>query len=405
MPKPTYAELENLVAAAQAQVKKLAAAGRRHNQTTKALQAERDLFATVVDGLDAAVFTADIDTHEILFINSYTRRRFGEVLGQKCWQTLLSGQTGPCQSCAAYQRLRADGELPGVDIWEHKNAITGSWYELHDQAVNWLDGRLVRLHMAIDITARKETAAKMENSQAQLLQARKMAGLAGLAAGLGHDFSPLLTTIQGHADLGLLKVDRHTPLAADLTAIRTASLQAAELLRQLLLFGGNQPLELTRLHLGRTIGELAPMLNSLMGPDIVVNFDLAPELALIKADEASLEQALMNLAYNAKEALPTGGSFSIRAENVTVAPSYCELFPFARPGEFVRLTITDTGVGMTVATAARAFEPFFTTRPDGQHSGLGLAAVYGIVKRHHGWINLHSRAGQGTKFKIYLPAE
>ena len=256
----------------------------------------------------------------------------------------------------------------------------------------------------IDITERKRAQEEKKMMQAQLLQAQKMEAVGKLAGGVAHDFNNLLTTIHGYTELAMMELNETEPLYRDLKEIHLAAVRAASLTRQLLLFSRKQPMELTPLIINRTIDELLKMLNRLIGEDIAINTVLEPDLWTVRADAGNIEQVIMNLAVNARDAMPKGGRLTIKTENVTLDEEVCKVIPEARPGKFVCLSVEDTGVGMDKDIIQHIFEPFFSTKEVGRGTGLGLSVVYGSVKQHEGWINIYSEPGRGSTFKVYLPA-
>lgn len=266
------------------------------------------------------------------------------------------------------------------------------------------DGNIQIVYVAQDITERKHAEEEKEKIQAQLLHAQKMEAIGRLAGGVAHDFNNLLTAIIGHTDLAMMKVDEANPLYGDLKQIRLAAAYAADLTRQLLLFGRKQPMEFSSLDINRTIDNLLKMLNRLIGEDIAIKVDLEPNLWVVMADEGNIEQVIMNLAVNARDAMPEGGKLTIKTENVTIGEEDCKVIPEAREGKFVCLSVADTGVGMNKEIIGYIFEPFFTTKEAGKGTGLGLSVVYGIVKQHGGWITVFSEPGLGSTFNVYLPA-
>ena len=244
---------------------------------------------------------------------------------------------------------------------------------------------------------------ELRTTQRQLLQAQKMEAIGLLAGGIAHDFNNILTVIMGHAQLASRKLPEDDPLYRDLNSIQKSAARAADLIRKLLIFSRRQPMEFVPLNLNDIVRDMLKMLARLIGEDIAIHTDLAPDLWTMQADPSNIEQVIMNLAVNARDAMPKGGDLFIRTENVRVDKGYCETHPEARPGKFVCLSVEDTGIGMDEATMERIFEPFFSTKgPRG--TGLGLAMVYGIVKSHEGWIEVYSEPGQGSTFRVYLPA-
>lgn len=255
-----------------------------------------------------------------------------------------------------------------------------------------------------DISERVHAEREKQNIQTQLLQAQKMEAIGVLAGGIAHDFNNLITAIQGFTDMAMLRIEPENPLYMDLQEVRVASKRATELTQQLLLFSRKQPMEFASLDINATMDGLLKMLHRLIGEDISIGTDLQPNLWTVWADVGNVEQVIMNLVVNARDAMPEGGKLTIKTENVVLNEAYVKLMPEARSGKFVRFVLSDTGVGMDAATLQHIFEPFFSTKGMGKGTGLGLSVVYGIVKQHDGWVNVYSEPGQGTTFKIYFPA-
>ncbi len=256
-----------------------------------------------------------------------------------------------------------------------------------------------------DITKRKHAEEEKERIQAQLIQAQRMEAIGLLAGGVAHDFNNLLTVIQGYIDLAIAKINDEDLLYGDLTQIRLAAACAANLTHQLLLFSRKQPTEFTSININGTVDDLLKMLKRLINENIVIGADLDPNLWTVRANVGNIEQVVMNLAVNARDAMHKGGRLTLKTENIILDKSLCKATPAARPGKFVCLSVADTGVGMDKETIQHIFEPFFTTKKAGKGTGLGLSVAYGIVQKHNGWISVYSEPGQGSTFKMYLPAE
>lgn len=248
-----------------------------------------------------------------------------------------------------------------------------------------------------DVTERKHL-------QDQLIQAQKLEATGALAGGVAHDFNNLLTVILGSCDVLLEELDEHSEQYDCVEEIKEAGARGAAVAKQLLAFSRKQPTRPKALDLNAVASEMAKMIRRLIGEDIELKAALKPELHYVEADQGQMEQILMNLAVNARDAIPNGGKLTIATENVIVDEDYCKLNSEARPGAFVRLSVEDTGIGMDKDTIAHIFEPFFTTKKQGQGTGLGLSVIYGIVKQHEGWIKVYSESGNGSTFRVYLPA-
>jgi signal transduction histidine kinase/ActR/RegA family two-component response regulator len=258
--------------------------------------------------------------------------------------------------------------------------------------------------LAKEITERKQAEKEKEKIQAQLLQSQKMETIGTLTGGVAHHLNNMLTAIQGYAGLVMTGLDKASPLRRHMERIHEASAHSAHLIRQLLLFSRKQPMKFTSLNINQIVDDSLKMLNRLIGEDITINTELEPNLWTVRAAPTNIEQVIMNLAVNARDAMPKGGELTIKTENVTLDGKYCKVIPEARPGKFVRLSIEDTGIGMDKEIIQHIFEPFFSTKGIGKGTGLGLSTVYGIVKQHKGWINVYSEPGRGSAFKVYLPA-
>jgi PAS domain S-box-containing protein len=246
-------------------------------------------------------------------------------------------------------------------------------------------------------------ATEWKRLEQQFRQAQKMEAVGQLAGGVAHDFNNLLTVINGLSELALHRLHHDDPSRDLIAEVLRAGERAAGLIRQLMAFSRNQVLQPQVLDINVLLGELSKMLLRLIGEDVGLRLDAAPALGLVKVDPGQFEQAVINLAVNARDAMPQGGRLTIETRNADVDEAYARQHPDVRPGRYVLVAVSDTGHGMDSATRARIFEPFFTTKGLGRGTGLGLAMVYGFVKQTGGHIEVESTVGRGTTFKVYLP--
>ena len=282
-----------------------------------------------------------------------------------------------------YRMLTRNGEV----IWFNDRAIV-----VRDAA-----GQPQCLHgVMFDISARKRL-------EEQVLQSQKVEAVGRLAGGVAHDFNNILTTITGYSELMLMKFQRDDPLRKQAEEIQRAADKAASLTRQLLAFSRKQTLQPRVLDLSCVVADLEKMLRRLIGEDVELQTIHDPAVGHVKADPAQIGQVIMNLAVNSRDAMPTGGRLTIGVANARLDTEYARHHEGVLPGEYVMLTVCDTGAGMSREVQAHLFEPFFTTKPQGQGTGLGLATCYGIIKQSGGHISVYSEPGKGTTFKIYLP--
>ncbi|MBD3392852.1 MAG: response regulator [Chitinivibrionales bacterium] len=270
-----------------------------------------------------------------------------------------------------------------------------------DRLPSTVERVLIQIRTEQDLEQARADKTKLE---AQLRQAQKMEAIGVLAGGVAHDFNNLLTAIHGYTSMALGDLDPQSKLYNQLEHVQRCAERASSLTRQLLLFSRGETASKSVVQLNDSITEMLKMLHRLIGEDVKIVTGLSPELRAISADPGNIEQIIMNLAVNARDAMAEGGTLTIGTRNVSMSEADCGGVPGAKPGEYVCLQISDTGTGMSRETRERIFEPFFTTKEAGKGTGLGLSVVYGIIRQHEGWVNVYSEAGTGTTFKIYLPA-
>ncbi|HTW56903.1 MAG TPA: PAS domain S-box protein [Terriglobales bacterium] len=293
--------------------------------------------------------------------------------------------------------FRRTGRLDGIEVkWKRRDGsiitvrISGRAVSSADEPADVLEA------IAEDVTDRRVL-------EDQFRQAQKMEAVGRLAGGVAHDFNNLLMVVSGYAEVMLAELDASHPMHEKARAIQQASDRATTLTRQLLAFSRKQLLELKVVDVNSIVADMERLLRPLIGENVELVAKLAPQAGFTRADVGQLEQVLMNLVVNAKDAMPSGGKLTIETQNIVVDEAHRRGQTFIRPGHYVMLSVSDTGMGMDKETQSRIFEPFFTTKEKGKGTGLGLSTVYGIVKQSGGYVMVQSEEGQGTTFHIYLP--
>jgi two-component system, cell cycle sensor histidine kinase and response regulator CckA len=268
-----------------------------------------------------------------------------------------------------------------------------------------IKGNAARLLPAIQRELREaEVRRERKQMEQRVRQLEKFEALGKLAGGVAHDFNNVVGAIMGWAELGVDRVSSDSPEAKLFRNIGEQATRAAGLTRQLLAYARRQVLEPKNINLNQMVNETTTLLQKTIGEQIEVKMVLAPDLQITRADPSQIEQVLMNLCFNARDAMPKGGQLLIETRNVDLDSHYCRRHADAQPGRHIQLSVCDTGVGMDPGTMERIFEPFFTTKEVGKGTGLGLATVLGIVKQHGGFLDVYSEPGKGTAFRVYLPA-
>ena len=267
-----------------------------------------------------------------------------------------------------------------------------------------LQGERTILSVVRDISERLRNEQEKRLLEEKLVQAQKMESIGRLAGGVAHDFNNVLSSILGYSELALMRITEDTPLRKDIEAIRDAGEKAAALTRQLLAFSRKQVLEVKAVSLNSIVQDLRQLLSKMLGEDIEMVVCANAMTGVVEADIGQIEQVVMNLAVNARDAMPGGGRLVIETQDVTLDSEYTARHPEVSPGAYVMLAVTDCGEGMSKDVLEHIFDPFFTTKERGKGTGLGLATVHGIIKQHKGHIHAYSEPGNGTIFKIFFPA-
>jgi len=362
----------------------------------------RRLFESAKDG----ILILDADTGQVVDVNPFLIALLGyshaDFLGKNVWDL------GPFKDVAVSRNV-------------FKELQEKEYVRYEDLPLETRDGRLINVEFVSnvylvgqarviqcnirDITERKRAEEQRKKLERQLQVSQKMEAIGSLAGGVAHDFNNLLSVILSYTEFAMQALREGDPLKADLLEVKKAGDRAAVLTRQLLAFGRKQLLQPVPLNLNHVAEGVEKMLRRILGEDIDYVQVLAPDLGVVRADPGQIEQVLMNLVVNARDAMPEGGKLTIETSNVDIDEEYAAHHVGVKPGSYVRLAVTDTGCGMDDQTKTQLYEPFFTTKEKGKGTGLGLSTVYGIVKQSGGNIWVYSELGLGTTFKIYLPRE
>jgi len=373
------------------------------NRSRKALIDSHVRFLTVLDSIEAHIYVADMDTYEILLVNKHMLESYGEdVVGKTCYEVFRS-LPRPCGDCTNDRLIDANGKPGGPCVWEGRNRSTGRWYLNYDRAIKWVDGRLVRLQIATDITRIKELEKESLRIQAQLQQAQKMEAIGTLAGGIAHDFNNILSAVIGYTEIVLADTAEDSLQHKNLQEVLKAGNRARDLVNQILMFSRQSDKELKPVQINQIVIETLKLLRASLPTTIRIEPNLSSNSAVL-ADPTQIHQVMMNLCTNAAHAMrEMGGRLKIELSDVKLDEDFLERHPYLSAGTYIKLGVTDTGHGMNPKVIDRIFDPFFTTKERGEGTGMGLAVVLGIVKSHGGTIAVESSINRGSRFDVYLP--
>jgi PAS domain S-box-containing protein len=372
----------------------------------QALAESQRSYREILDGTQDAIFVHDAATGRILDVNRGVERLFGYTREELLDDTvdLISVNEPPYTQAEAARRIGL-AVTEGPQLFEWSTRRKGGerfWSEVRLGSAT-IGGALRVLATVHDISARKRAEAEAQRLQGQLQQAQKLESVGRLAGGVAHDINNMLSVILGEAELLQAELPEGHPGRKAAQEIEAAGTRSRDITRQLLAFSRKQVIAPRPVALADHLAGARSTLARLIGEDLRLTFSPAPGTWPVRIDPAQVDQVIMNLVVNARDAMPAGGEIRVETRNVTLDEHACQTHPAWRPGEYVRISVTDQGVGMDPETLAHAFEPFFTTKGTGHGTGLGLATVYGIATQNGGFVDVASAPGQGATFDVYLP--
>ena len=377
----------------------------RRKQAEEALLLCTERLQTILDSVDALIYIVDMETYEILLINAYGRKIWGDVAGQKCWKA-LQAQTEPCSFCQNNKLLTPDGQPVGVYRWEFQNLVSRQWYDLRDRAIKWVDGRWVKLEIATDITEQKKAAEHKLELERQLQDAQKVESLGRMAGGIAHQFNNLLSVVIGNLELTM-----EDPLAAripgnKLAGAMSAACRAAEVSSLMLGYLGQSVARKDQMDLSEYCRQYLLNLCAGAPENITIEPALPVSGPVIIADAVQIRQIVGNLFINAQEAI--GDRHGVVSISIRTAAPLKKPATRCFPAEFAPdkckyacIEVKDTGCGIEESDIGKLFDPFYTTKVPGR--GLGLSLVLGDVRAMGGCIAVESKPGQGSIFQVFLP--
>jgi PAS domain S-box-containing protein len=399
--------LDDYVLKKPGEMPRLVAAVRRVVESARHKKAAEDAegrYRKLFDGVPIGLFRAAPDG-SLLDCNAALVR----MLRYPSRDSLLARKTSdtyvdPTERAALVEELEREGSIRDFEAKRMRYDGTTLWARSSVQAVKDEHGHMVYYEGLVeDLTERRQAEEALRAAEGRLLQVAKLEAVGRLAGGVAHDFNNLLGVIMGYADLMMKRLPPEDPLKRNLHEIQKAAERASGLTKQLLAFSRRQVLQPRVLDLHHTIGEVESMLQRVIGEDVDLVTVLREGVGKVKADPGQIQQVLMNLAVNARDAMPDGGTLTIETANTDLTDDYARRHLGVTPGPYVLMAVSDTGMGMTPEVQTHIFEPFFTTKGPEKGTGLGLATVYGIIKQSGGNIWVYSEPGKGATFKVYLP--
>ncbi len=355
-------------------------------QTEETLRKSHERFLTVLNSIDATIYVADMKNYKILFMNKYMINSFGrDMTGEVCWE-VFRNESGPCSQCPLDQLVDENGKPTGVYTWQDQNPVTGKWYINYDRVIEWTDGRLVKIQIATDIT-------EMKHMEEQLRQAHKMESIGTLAGGIAHEFNNMLGIILGNTELAFDDIPDWNPAKDCLNEIKTATLRAKDVVRKLLSVARKTPESRKPIQISTIINESLDLIRRTIPTTIDIRRNIDSSTELILGDPTEINQVVINLCTNSVHAMTDeSGVLEVGLDIKQMNQESALLYENLAPGDYVRLTVKDTGEGIEPALMDRLFDPYFTTKDVDQGLGMGLAIVHGIVKKHDGAIKIADKS-------------
>ncbi|MEW6220647.1 MAG: ATP-binding protein [Thermodesulfobacteriota bacterium] len=365
----------------------------QRQQAQEALRVEKSKIEAIIAAIGDGISIQDRD-FKILYQNQVHQDFLGSHLGERCHQA-YKGEDEVCAGCPVAQ-VFADGRIHTVE--RAMDLPAGQrLFEITVSPLRDASGAIIAgVEVVRDITERRRV-------EEQLRHAQKMEGIGQLAGGIAHDFNNVLNVVVGYADLLKHSLGADDERQRYLAEIGQAAQRGASITAQILAFSRRQAVTIQQVEINELVAALHKMLRRLVREDIAIELALGPEPLLVTADPTQIDQVLINLATNARDAMPGGGTLRIETSRQSLDAVFLRSHGYGSPGDYALITVSDTGTGMDAPTRERIFEPFFTTKEKGQGTGLGMALVYGIVKKHNGYVNVYSEPGLGTVVKVFLP--
>lgn len=361
-------------------------------------QLSSDRLMTVLNSIDANIHVSDMTNHRILFMNENMVREFGrDLTGESCWK-VFRNDSAPCDFCANGSLLDAAGQPTGLKVWQQRNPADGRHFINYDRAIQWTDGRMVKLRIAMDIS-------ELKSMEEQLRQKFKMEAVGAMAGGIAHDFNNNLAIILGNVEMAQMRLPSGSEIGMNLENAKIAILRARDLVQQILTYSRQKPQSFKPVKLPAVIDETLRLLRSTLPSSVKIESKIENRAVVVSADFTQVQEILINLCNNAVHAMAGEGRIRLVLDAVDVAKREEVPIQFsAEPGRFARISIEDSGHGMDEEVLQRIFDPFFTTKDVGEGTGMGLAVVHGILKGHRGFARVESSPGRGSRFEVYFPA-